>query len=111
MYIPFGDSKEVKTPEGTIWKYFLNKDVGVSYQTLKMRSPRAGQHLNKETNEIYFILEGTAKFVIGDDEYDVSEKDVVAVEAGIAHYIETEDLTYLTITQPDWNVEQYEHVE
>ncbi|MGH6754628.1 MAG: cupin domain-containing protein [Bradyrhizobium sp.] len=111
MHIPFSNSREINTPEGTIWKYFLNKEVGVSYQTLTMRSPQAGQHLNRETNEIYFIVRGTAKFIIGDEEYDVSEKDVVVVEAKIAHHIETTDLTYLTITRPDWQIAQYEHVE
>jgi mannose-6-phosphate isomerase-like protein (cupin superfamily) len=111
MHIPFNNSKEINTPEGTIWKYFLNKEVGVSYQVLKMRSPQAGQHLNKETNEIYFIIKGTAKFVLGNEEYDVNEKDVVVVEANIPHYIETNDLTYVTITRPDWQVEQYEHVD
>ncbi|WP_352789889.1 cupin domain-containing protein [Mesorhizobium sp. M0814] len=76
-----------------------------------MRSPQSGQHLNKETNEIYFIVKGTAKFVVGDKEYDAGEKDVVVVEAGIDHYIETSALTYLTITRPDWKLEQYQHVD
>jgi hypothetical protein len=41
----------------------------------------------------------------------VGEKDVVVVEAGIAHYIETGALTYLTVTRPDWKFEQYQHVD
>jgi len=111
MHIPARESKEINTFEGTIWKYFLNSEVGISYQTLTMRSPQSGQHLNRETNEIYFIVKGTAKFVVGDKEYDVSEKDVVVVAAGIAHYIETGTLTYLTVTRPDWKFEQYQHVD
>jgi mannose-6-phosphate isomerase-like protein (cupin superfamily) len=111
MHIPASTSKEINTLEGTIWKYSLNPDVGISYQTLTMRSPQSGQHLNKETNEIYFIVKGTAKFLVGDKVYDVGEKDVVVVEAGIAHYIETGALTYLTVTRPDWKFEQYQHVD
>lgn len=111
MHIPASKSKEINTLEGTIWKYFLSSEVGISYQSLAMRSPQSGRHLNKETSEIYFIVNGTAKFVVGDKEYDVGEKDVVVVEAGIAHYIETRALSYLTITRPDWKFEQYQHVE
>ena len=111
MHIPGNNAKEITTPEGTIWNYLIKKEVGISYQVLTMRSPESGRHLNRECREFYFIIKGTAKFIVGTEEYDVNEKDVVIVEPNTAHYIETKDLTYLTVTSPGWYPGQYERVE
>lgn len=110
MHIPASTSREITTPDGTIWKYLVNGQVGISHQTLTTSSPETGQHLNKKVHEIYFILEGTATFHVGDESYKVSERDIVVVEPMAAHSIATEGLTFMTITRPDWFYEQYEHV-
>ena len=110
MHIQSSTSKEITTPEGTIWKYLVNKEVGISYQTLATSSPESGRHLNKEVHEIYFIIQGTATFTVGDDEYEVGERDIVVVEPMASHSIKTQGLTFVTITRPDWFFEQYEHV-
>ena len=110
MHILAGTSNEIATPDGTIWKYLVTNEVGISYQTLTTSSPKIGQHLNKEVHEIYFILQGTATFTVGDDVYEVGERDIVVVEPMAAHSIKTEGLTFMTITRPDWFYDQYEHV-
>ena len=110
MHIPSSTSKELTTREGTIWKYLVNKEVGISYQTLTTSSPESGRHLNREVHEIYFIIQGTAKVTVGDDEYEVRERDIVVVEPMAAHSIKTEGLTFMTFTRPDWFFDQYEHV-
>lgn len=110
MHIPSRASKEIVTPDGKIWKYVVNKEVGISYQTLATSSPEIGQHLNKEVHEIYFILQGTATFSVGDNVYEVGEKDIVVVEPMLPHSIKTEGLTFMSITRPDWFFDQYEHV-
>lgn len=110
MHIPFSSTTKISTTEGTIWDYLINKEVGVSYQELHMRGPQTGRYLNKECHEIYFILEGTATFYVGDDTHQVAAKDIVVVEPNTAHYIETTSLRYVTITRPDWYEAQYEQV-
>lgn len=110
MYIPFSDTTKIDTTEGTIWDYEINKEVGVSYQELHMRGPKSGRYLNKECHEVYFIIKGSATFSVGDEQYEVREKDMVVVEPNIAHHIETSNLVYITITRPDWFEEQSELV-
>jgi mannose-6-phosphate isomerase-like protein (cupin superfamily) len=114
MHIPFSSTSKISTVEGTIWDYEINKEVGVSYQHLAMRGPKSGRYLNRECHEIYFIIEGSAKFFVDGTEYEVEEveaKDIVVVEPNTPHYIETNNLTYITITRPDWYEEQYEQVD
>ncbi|WP_291036407.1 cupin domain-containing protein [Herbiconiux sp.] len=110
MHIPASSSREITTPDGTIWKYAVKDEVGISYQTLNTSSPESGRHLNKEVHEIYFIIQGTATFTVGDETFEVSDRDIVVVEPMVAHSIETDGLTFMTITRPDWFFEQYEHV-
>lgn len=76
-----------------------------------MRGPKSGRYLNKECHEIYFIIEGSAKFFVKDEECEVEEKDIMVVKPNTAHYIETTNLRYITITRPDWYEEQYEQVD
>lgn len=111
MHIPFNATTKIDTTESTIWDYLINKDVGVSYQEARMRIPQAGRFLNKESSEIYFIIAGSATFFVGDMEYQVHEKDVVIVEPNIACHIQTTGLRYITITRPDWDEGQYQHVD
>lgn len=51
-----------------------------------------------------------AVFTVGDERFEVGEKDIVVVEPMAAHTAETDGLTYVTITRPDWFFEQYENV-
>lgn len=102
MHIPFSRAKKIETQEGNIWDYEINKEIGVSYQTLHMRGPQSGRYVNTVCHEVYFIIKGEAVFVVGEYKYSVSENDVIVVEPNTPHHIETEDLTYVTITRPDW---------
>lgn len=111
MHIPASSAREIATPEGTIRKYRVLPDAGIAHQVITTSSPASGSHLNKEVQEIYFIIEGTAVITVGEDSFEVGEKDIVVVEPMVPHSIRTEGLTYLTVTRPDWFFEQYEHVQ
>jgi mannose-6-phosphate isomerase-like protein (cupin superfamily) len=109
VHIPFSETERVDSKEGTIWDYFISKEIGVSYQELHARGPESGQYLNTECHEIYFVVEGSAQFSINGEEYTVNEKDIVVVEPNTPHHIKTNNLRYITITRPDWFPEQYKH--
>jgi len=111
MHIPFEKTTKIPTEEGVIWDYLINKEIGVSYQELKMRGPKSGRYLNEVCHEVYFIIEGTAKFFVGQEIYSVQPKDIVVVEPNTPHHIETSSLRYITITRPDWYEAQYKQVE
>lgn len=111
MHIPFSATNDFSQPDNLIKDYEINKDVGVSYQELTSNGPKSGRYLNNKVHEVYFIIRGTGTFFVGDESYSVAAKDIVVVEPGKPHRIETSDLVYLTITTPDWYEEQAEHVE
>src|SRR5271165_6138535 len=46
-----------------------------------------GKHVNKISDRVYFILEGSGHVVDGDDEYEVAPFDVVFIPKGIVHGI------------------------
>lgn len=110
MIVRFSDAEKFESEEGEIWDYPVGKNVGLSYQTLKSRGPEQGYYLNRRCREVYFIISGEAKFIVGQEESSVGPKGVVVVEPGVAHAIETKGLEYLTITSPDWYEEQAEVV-
>jgi mannose-6-phosphate isomerase-like protein (cupin superfamily) len=110
MHIPFSSTTEIKTSEGTIWDYEINKDIGISYQELHTRGPASGNYLNAVCHEIYFIIEGTATFVIEGTSYPVGRNDIVVIQPNTPHHIETTSLRYVTITRPDWYEAQYKQV-
>jgi mannose-6-phosphate isomerase-like protein (cupin superfamily) len=108
MHIPFSSTGSSSEPENSIRDYEIDESIGLSYQELSGRGPKAGRYLNKECHEIFFILKGSATFVVGSETYKVHEKDVVVVEPNTPFNIDGDKLVYLTITRPDWFEEQYE---
>lgn len=108
MHIPFSVTGTSSEPENSIRDYEISKDIGLSYQVLDGRGPKSGRYLNKECHEIFFVIKGSADFFVGNEKYEVHEKDVVVVEPSTPFHIETTSLTYITITRPDWYEEQYE---
>ena len=111
MLIKARDAEKILVPEAAIWDYkFPTEDIGVSYQTLNGRGPKQGRYLNTVCHEIYFIVNGSATFYVKDQVYTVGERDIVVVEPGTPHYIETSNLTFITITRPNWYEAQYKEV-
>lgn len=109
MVIKFSKTTKFPLTGGGIWDYPMpDNTLGISFQTLEGRGPEKNQYLNKVCHEIYFIIKGTATFVLDGKRSNVKAHDVVIVEPNTPHYIETKHLEYITITRPDWYEEQYE---
>ncbi len=58
---------------------------------------------------IYYILEGSGKWIIEDEEYEVEARDVVIVPAGKRFYFKG-NLKQICITAPAWTEEYEKHV-
>lgn len=108
MHIPFSSTGTSSEPGNIIRDYEISKEVGMSYQELSGRGPKSGRYLNKVCSEIFFVVNGSGVFVVGDERYQVQEKDVVVVEPNTPFHIETDNIVYITITRPNWYEEQYE---
>ncbi len=112
MIIRASDTTKIPIPEGIIWDYPMpHEDIGISCQKLHGRGPTKGKYLNKVCHEIYFIISGSAKIFLNGTSYDVGARDVIIVNPNTPHHIETSNLTYITITRPNWYEEQYQLLE
>lgn len=70
-------------------------------------------HILKECSELYYFLKGKAKVIIGKEEKEVGEGDIVLVPAGATQYVVNlgdTKLEFLCIVSPGWYEEQEEVV-
>jgi len=58
---------------------------------------------------IYYILEGSGKWIIEDEEFEVEAKDVVIVPPGKRFYFKG-NLKQVCVTTPAWDEEYEKHI-
>lgn len=113
MIIKKGQTKKERIAKGGIvYDYPVkSKEMGFSVQELNGRVPDEGAYKNKICKEICYVIEGSGKIFIDDEELILDEGDIYFIEPGQKSYIMAEGLKLLTITQPDWYEEQCEVVQ
>jgi mannose-6-phosphate isomerase-like protein (cupin superfamily) len=74
------DSIRYLLPEGSTLSYVVNGRVG----------PKKDPPHKHEQEEYWFIIEGTAKAMIGSEEVDLFPGDLVIIPAGISHTVWSE---------------------
>ena len=64
--------------------------------------PGQGQklHAHEGSDKIYYVLEGTGRFTVGDEEEDLGEGQAVIARAGVPHSVrnETDENLVLLVT-------------
>lgn len=97
--------------KGTIWDYPMpNDDIGISYQEHHGRVPERGWGSNTVCYEIYYIVRGNADVYIENEHDTLQEGDMVILLPGQKSYLVANHLRILTITKPNWYLEQYKEV-
>lgn len=98
--------------QGKIWDYPMpGEPVGISYQEYDVRVPEKGWGINSLCWEAYYVIAGSAEVYVDDTKYNVETGDVVVLKPNQKSYLVAKQLKVLTITQPNWNIEQYKEVE
>jgi mannose-6-phosphate isomerase-like protein (cupin superfamily) len=100
------------TKDGSeIRELLAHRNSCIAQQSLaEARLPPGGQtapHYHPQTEEIYYILEGTGRMTIGDESRDVGPGDAIAIPPRAVHTITTtsdEPLRFLCCCAPG-----YEH--
>ena len=89
-----------------------NDNISLGY-SLAHASLEVGEsslpHILEECSEVYFILKGEGKVVIGEEQRPIKEGDTVFVPKGATQYVEnqgTTKLEFLCIVSPAWFEEQ-----
>jgi len=65
---------------------------------------------NNAVHEVYYVLSGTAKVFMDNKVYEISEGDVLHVNAGQEYYVEANNLKLVIPTAPAFYLEQWENV-
>jgi mannose-6-phosphate isomerase-like protein (cupin superfamily) len=84
--------------------------LGVGEITLAPRSPGPPQHRHAEHDEGFYVVSGTARFVVGDAEYDAPRRSFVMVPPGAPHTFANpfdEPLVLLNTFTPDLYVQYF----
>lgn len=100
------------TKDGSeIRELLAHRNSGIVNQSLaEARLPPGGKtaaHFHPRTEEIYYLLEGTARMTIGDEQREVGPGDAIAIPPGLTHQIENtgdRELKFLCCCAPG-----YEH--
>ena len=53
-------------------------------------------HAHEGSDKVYYVLRGTGRFTVGDEEEDLGEGHAVIARAGVPHGVRIEDLVVVT---------------
>lgn len=99
--------------EGCFIEEWLNSENDAELSVAQVRvEPGVTTHLHSltETVERYVILHGSARVMVGEEQWHVTAKDVVTIPAGTPQRIqnlEQTDLVFLAICTPRFQPENY----
>jgi mannose-6-phosphate isomerase-like protein (cupin superfamily) len=105
-----GNQSPFTTKDGSTIRSILDRtNAPVEKQSLAEASMKPGQqtdrHYHKNSEELYFLLEGTARMEIDGETRDVGPGDAILIPAGAWHQITAQtDLRFLCCCAPP-----YEH--
>ncbi len=92
-----------------VWEYLLhNKNLGIALAKINGRFPDSGRTVNKVCQEIYYVISGSGKIFIEDEEFELNEGDVFLIDSGKKYYVAGKNLVLLCPTSPEWYSEQQE---
>lgn len=87
-----------------------NNKIGISYQEHAGRAPKEGWGMNRECYELYFIISGTTEIYIDDTKEVAEAGDVVVIYPGQKSYMVSKQVVFITITTPNWTLDQYQEI-
>jgi mannose-6-phosphate isomerase-like protein (cupin superfamily) len=105
-----GNQSPFTTKDGSTIRSILDRtNAPVEKQSLAEATMKPGQatdrHYHKNSEELYFLLEGTARMEIDGETRDVGPGDAILIPAGAWHQIKAQtDLRFLCCCAPP-----YEH--
>jgi mannose-6-phosphate isomerase-like protein (cupin superfamily) len=87
-----------------------DKDINGAFVELTGREPDEGRVVNLVCKELAYIINGTGKIVIENQEFDLKAGDLVLIEPGEKFFWHG-NMTMFLPCAPAWYSEQYKKVE
>jgi mannose-6-phosphate isomerase-like protein (cupin superfamily) len=92
-----------------VWEYPLhNKNLGVATAKINGRFPESGRTVNKVCQEVYYVVSGSGKLFVENEEIDLGEGDIYQINSGKKYYVIGKNLVLVCPTHPEWYPEQQE---
>ena len=103
--------KKQISKDGFVYEYHdANKNLGMAVSELNGRVPADGKMKNNIVHEVYYVLSGSAKVFTNNNVFEISEGDVLHIDAGQEFYVEANNLKLVIPTCPAFYPEQWENV-
>jgi len=112
MLIKKNQTENIKISENMIIKdYNLNtKNIGIAVVEINERYPKEGFTLNKECQEIYYVIKGTGEIFIDNKTFKLEEGDVFLIDKNKKYYLIGNNLKIICPTIPAWTEEQHVNI-
>ena len=103
--------KKQISKDGCVYEYRdANNNLGMAVSELNGRVPDEGKMKNNAVHEVYYVLSLAAKVFVNDSVFEISEGDVLHIDAGQEYYVEADNLKLVIPTSPAFYPEQWENV-
>lgn len=106
------EAKTIKVSDACIAvEYPLeDKDINATTIEIKGRYPDKGRTVNLECKELAYVIKGSGKIVVEEQEYILEKDSVVLIDPGEKFYWEG-DMTLFMPCTPAWRPEQHKEVD
>ena len=88
-----------------------DKDINGAVVKIDGRYPEKGRVVNEKCKELAFVLKGSGKLFIEDQEIEVEKDDLVLLEAGERYFWIGNTLEMFMPCTPAWYPEQHKEIE
>lgn len=93
-----------------VYEYPMNDtDINGAVAYIKGRYPLSGLAVNEKCKEMAYVISGSGKIVVNNQETVLSQGDVLVIPAGEQYYWEGELVLFLPCT-PAWYAAQHKYV-
>jgi len=101
------DAKEVKIGAMTVWEYpAIDKRIHGSVVILNGRYPKKGRVVNEKVTELGFVLKGSGKIMIEEEEINFREDDQILIKPKQKYYWDAKATLFMPCT-PAWYPKQH----
>ena len=87
-----------------------DKDINGAIVELTGRYPNTGRVVNLKCKELAYVIQGSGRIVVENEEINLKEGDLILIEPGEKYFWDG-NLTIFTPCTPAWYPEQHKEVE
>lgn len=96
-------------PNCTVWEYEgESKNLSSARSIINGKLPEKWTFINKECEEVYFVISGTGKIVSNKWTFELNEWDVYHFDKWEKYYVEWDNLSLVISNSPKRYPEQFE---